>query len=69
MPYLHWETDSRRAKMAEVVKEVTIELENKKPGVRRRTPKTKNPDEKTKSPFFDIWQDKTKDKTWKKKPR
>jgi len=55
--------------MAEVVKEVTIELENKKPGVRRRTPKTKNPDEKTKSPFFDIWQDKTKDKTWKKKPR
>jgi hypothetical protein len=29
LPYLHWETDSRRARMAEVVKQVTFEREDK----------------------------------------
>jgi len=35
LPYLHWETDSRRARMAEVVKEVTFERE-KKPVVTKK---------------------------------
>jgi len=61
MPYLHWETDSRRARMAEVVKEVTIELEDKIPGVRKRYPRPKKPDEKKrKDGFFEIWQAKAK---------
>ncbi|PVH86274.1 hypothetical protein DL98DRAFT_11413 [Cadophora sp. DSE1049] len=69
MPYLHWETDSRRARMAEVVKEVTIELEDKNPGLRKRYPRPKKSDEKTKASFFEIWQATAKEKKRDKRPQ
>ncbi|KAH7390185.1 hypothetical protein BKA64DRAFT_116535 [Cadophora sp. MPI-SDFR-AT-0126] len=69
MPYLHWETDSRRARMAEVIKEVTIELEDKDPGLRKRYPRSKKPDAKNKAPFFDIWQAKTQEMKENKRPQ
>lgn len=61
MPYLHWETDSRRARMAEVVKEVTIEMEDKTPSIRKRYTRPKKPDlKKAKTGIFEAWQAKAK---------
>ena len=69
MPYLHWETDSRRARMAEVVKEVTIELEEKDPSLRRRYPKPKKVDEKIKASFLDVLQATAKGTKRDKRPK
>lgn len=54
LPYLHWETDGRRAKMAQVIREVTLELQETsaiKPIAR--------PDRKAKNSVFEILRDRT----------
>ncbi|RDL33145.1 uncharacterized protein BP5553_08584 [Venustampulla echinocandica] len=49
LPYLHWETDSRRSKMAEVIKEETLEREKKSP-IKKRT----EIESKTRNLFFNA---------------
>jgi hypothetical protein len=57
LPYLHWETDARRARMAEVIREVTLEREQKS-AIKMRG-RAGGADTKAKRSVFEILRDKT----------